>query len=192
MQVKLWRPVSSPPVTGRKANRAPGRPVFRLWRNVDEERQQKHRDQQQGMLDQRAGLSDRKAELLAMRKTLAPLKQRCSAAAQALEAGQLDEAYSTLLGLLRDPALAPWQDRQELAALKLYLFQEKGLLDRMLEVADSAIDGLDFAEDNFPVFYEVAVLHQEAGDPARARAIFQRFVDGMYLDFRDVAQRARQ
>ena len=167
----------------------PGAIHVRLWTDLVTERERAAAADRAKRAAIRADLEAQKAALLDRRRRLASLRKQIAEARGLVERGDGPAATTLVAAMLRESDLAPMRD-QPLAAARFYLYKDKDLTGRMLEVAATAVADLPFTEDHLDLYYDVAVLHQEAGDPAIAREILGRFIDDLHLTYRDVAERA--
>lgn len=167
----------------------PGAIHVRLWTDLVAERERAAAADRAKRAAVRADLEGQKAALLDRRRRLASLREQLAEARELVEHGDGSATAPMIAAMLRESDLAPIRD-QPLAAACFYLYKDKDLTGRMLEVAATAVADLPFTEDHLALYYDVAVLHQEAGDPAIAREILGRFIDDLHLTYRDVAERS--
>ena len=133
-------------------------------------------------------LLDQKAALLLQRKELAAFKEKMKGIASHVQ-NDPKLANSELLKLLKDNFLANHDKSIEYNLMLFYLYKHNSLTDKMLDLCHTILNQIEFSEEYLQLYYDIAILQEEAGDPVLAFNIYKQFIDNMYIDYMDVTDK---
>lgn len=169
-----------------------GKIVVPLWVDTEEKKQRELQAKREELTSRKEELLSEKVRLAGRQEEVARLKSELDQLTASNASGSEAGLQGELAKLLRHDLVQQNLDSQPAAASLFFFYRASGLQDKMAEVVDRALEGVVFEEQHYPLWYAAAVHYQEYGDPSKAKAIFQRFVEAMRLDYEDVADRYKR
>ena len=193
MKINLWQPCSGSLGLKIEPSNAMVVPLWETFENINKRIEKKRQEE---IRRQQNIIENRKKNLLQQKETFIKEQQSIKSFAQVLDMGikyykqgKIADAEKILFDLIRDPLFAPYKNEPEAAAAMFYLLREKLLPEKMKGFAENCLQNIAFDDDNLELFYDIAVFYEEYDDPSIAKDIYKKFIDNLYMDFKDVSGR---
>ena len=101
-----------------------------------------------------------------------------------------ENKFPEALKLLRDIGFPEDEiEKIEILKLKSKIFEGYNRIDNQQEALVELIKMLEFKENNFEYFYNLATIYEANGKLLEAISIYKNFINNLYLDYKDVGKR---